>query len=234
MSTTKDLIKQALRNIGVIASGEEPSAEELSDSLLIAQQMIESWSLSKLMVPAVTHESFAVNTIGSARTYTIGPSGDIDTVRPLRVIVCQLVDAGGAVFTIDQVGVSQWSSIHYKDSVAIPDQVYFEPAYPLAKLYFTSILPPDYNLKLITWKELSALPALNSQTEYPPGYDRCIRLNLEVELAGAFSRPVNATTAALAKSAMREIKRLNSTPLNSRVDTALLGKSVGYNIDAGP
>jgi len=233
MATTKDLIKQALRNIGVTDSGEEPSGDELSDSLLIAQQMIDDWSNERLLVPAVTHETFAVNTVGAKATYTFGTGGDLNSARPLKVVDIRIKDASGAESPVDVVGLSQWASISPKNTVARPSYAYFEPAYPLAKIYFTSILEADTSIVIVSHKPLTALPALTESTAYPPGYDRCIRLNLEVELAIAFERPFNAVTSKLASSAKKKIKRINSTPLSSRVDSALL-HSRPYNINEGP
>jgi hypothetical protein len=234
MATTKDLINQALRNIGVLASGETASGDKLNESLVIAQQMVEGWSLERLMIPAVTHETFAVDTVGAAASYTIGTGGALNTARPMSILNCRMVDGGNSESPVEIVGLSRWASVDVRGNVAIPSIAYYEVSYPLGKLYFDTIPMAGYFIKLVTAKELTALPALNSDTEYPPGYDRCIRLNLEIELAIAFERPVNVTTAALAKTAKREIKRLNATPMHSRIDSGLLKRPAGYNIESGP
>ena len=164
MATTKDLIEQALRNIGVTASGEEADSDDLNDSHEIAKQMVESWSLEKLLIPAVTHESFAVNTVGAANNYTIGSSGTLNTAWPLRIENCRARDAGGTEYPIAVVGLNQWSNITVKNVITIPSYIYHETSYPLGKLYFDKIWPADYTIKLVSWKELSALPALTSTT----------------------------------------------------------------------
>lgn len=233
MSTTKDIIKQALRNIGVTASGEEPGSDELQDAYLIFQQMVDDWSLSKGLV-VETHESFETNTVGAASSYTIGSGGDLNTAWPIRILDCRARDAGNTETTITVVGLDQWSSVPVKNVVQIPSYVYYKPAYPLGTLYFDKIWLDNYTMKLVTWKEITALPSLNSALAYAPGYERALRLNLELELCPAFERPVSAVTATLAASAKRKIKRMNHTPIHSRVDDGLLPRRRGYNIDAGP
>lgn len=233
MATTKDLIKQALRNIGVTASGEEPDGAEINDSLLIAQQMVDAWSLERLMVPAVVHESFAIDTVGAQATYTMGTGGDLSTARPIKVVDVRDRDSGGQESPVEIVGLAQWAAIDLRSTVTRPTYCYFEPAYPLAKLYFDSIPEAGHTLKIVSHKEITALPALNADTAYPPGYDRCIRLNLEVELAIAFERPVNPEAKRLATMAKKQIKRMNQTPLHARVDTALV-RGRRYNINTGP
>lgn len=235
MATTKDIIKQALRRIGVTAAGEEPDAHELNDAYLVFQQMRDSWSLKKLMVPAVIHESFDVDTVGAANNYSIGTSGDLNTDWPLQIVDCRAQDAGGTETPIMSTGLSQWSSTKLKSSVEIPQYFYYEKSYPLGQIYFDTIWPDGYTIKLVSWKELAALPALDSELTYPPGYDRALRLNLEIELCPEFERPVNPVTVALAKTAMRDIKRMNATPLNSRVDSGLqIRRRYGYDINSGP
>jgi len=234
VSTTRDLINQGLRNIGVLASGESASGDMLNESLALAQQMIESWSLKRLVIPGKTHETFAVNTVGAAESYTIGSGGALNTIRPLSILNCRARDSGNTESPIEIVGLSRWAATDVKGTIAIPTVCYFESSWPLAKIYFDTIWPADYSIKLVSSKPLTALPALSATTEYPDGYDRCIRLHLEIELAIAFERPANATTAALARTAMREIKRLNTTPLHSSVDAGLLNRPAGYNIESGP
>jgi hypothetical protein len=43
MTTARDLITMSLRSIGVLHSGETPSAEEANDGLVTLNQMLNSW-----------------------------------------------------------------------------------------------------------------------------------------------------------------------------------------------
>ena len=43
MTTARDLITQSLRTLGVLHSGETPSAEEANDGLTSLNQMLNSW-----------------------------------------------------------------------------------------------------------------------------------------------------------------------------------------------
>lgn len=234
MATSKDIVKQALRGIGVLESGEEPSSEELNDSYEIATQMIEDWSNESLLIYGSTHESFAINTVGAANNYTIGTGATLNTARPLRILNLRDRDSSGYESDIKIVGLNQWAGISNRNSVARPNYAYYNPDYPNGTLYLDSIPEAGHTLKFVSYKQFTAFPALNTAVDYPPGYERCIRLNLEIELAIAFERPVNAVTARLANSAKKKIKRTNSRPLNMKVDGGLHSRRSYYDINSGP
>lgn len=234
MATSKDIIKQALRNIGVLESGEEPSSEELNDSYEIATQMTEDWSNENLLIYGATHESFTIDTVGAANNYTIGSGATLNTARPLRILNIRDRDSSGHETDIKLVGMNQWASINNRNSVARPNYAYYNPTYPNGTLYLDSIPEAGHFLKLVSYKEFTALPALNTAVDYPPGYERCIRLNLEIELAIAFERQVNPVTARLANAAKKKIKRTNSRPLNMKVDAGLHSRRSSYDINSGP
>ncbi len=59
--TVQQLINAALRTLGVIASGESPSAEESSDGMTALNGIIESWTALGLPIYQITRETFALS-----------------------------------------------------------------------------------------------------------------------------------------------------------------------------
>ena len=49
-ATAGELIKGSLRLIGMLAEGEEPSADTMQDSIMAMNQMIQSWDTERLSV----------------------------------------------------------------------------------------------------------------------------------------------------------------------------------------
>ena len=73
-STGQDLITGALRNLGVLAAGETPSAGDSADALMVLNDLLESWSIEHLNVYSVV-ENILAFTPGQYQ-YTIGnPTG---------------------------------------------------------------------------------------------------------------------------------------------------------------
>ncbi len=73
-STAQDLVTGALRNIGVLAAAETPSASDTADAVQVMNDLLESWSVDHLNVYCVV-ENILTFTPGQYQ-YTIGnPSG---------------------------------------------------------------------------------------------------------------------------------------------------------------
>ena len=82
MTTTAsagELIKGALRLIGQLAEGEEPSADTMQDSIMAMNQMIQSWDTERLSVFGTQDQVFIWPAY--EKTRTIGPSGDFEIGR---------------------------------------------------------------------------------------------------------------------------------------------------------
>lgn len=54
MTTVSDLIKGALKEIGVLASGEDPDASDSDDALTILNEMIAGWEMEGIAIGAQT------------------------------------------------------------------------------------------------------------------------------------------------------------------------------------
>lgn len=231
---TKELIDAALKRIGVLdaASNQEAQGAILTDALMIAQQMVDAWNNEGMMVPYRTLETFDAPT---ANFVTIGTGGTWDTTRPLEIEVISGRDAAGTDYPLERTTVTTWMRIPVKSTVARPTRFYFEKEYPLARIRFDSVPDPNDDFKVMSLKPIADLPALTVDLTYPPGWDRALRLNLAVELAGEFDAPIDSATAILAADAKRKLKQAQSRPVEAKVDGALTQPGYGrYDIETGP
>lgn len=65
-----DLITGALRNINALEAGETPSAQDSGDALMVLNDLVESWSLDKLIIFSQVENVLAL--IPGQNQYTIG------------------------------------------------------------------------------------------------------------------------------------------------------------------
>ena len=82
MTTATTLITDSLQSLGVVAAGQSPTANDLSDGLRKLNNMLGLWSLSTLLVPFRTQIS---KTLDGSSSYTVGAGGDINTTRPAAI-----------------------------------------------------------------------------------------------------------------------------------------------------
>lgn len=75
MTTPLDIVTRAMKDIGALAAGEAPTADEAQDGLDMLNDMIAQWSNENMMVFYKTEIIFP--TIQNTVQYTLGPSGSV-------------------------------------------------------------------------------------------------------------------------------------------------------------
>lgn len=75
MTTPLDIVTRAMKDIGALAAGEVPTADEAQDGLDMLNDMIDQWSNESMMVFYRTEIVF--NTVQNTVQYTLGPGGSV-------------------------------------------------------------------------------------------------------------------------------------------------------------
>lgn len=230
MATVSKLITSAFRTIGVLAAGEQPSADEMQDGLMYLRQLMASWQTESLMVPAYSRETF---TLLEQRDYTIGPGMEFDTIRPLQVISAYTQDPTGLQKRVHVTTRNQYDAIPIKDvSKNWPNYLYYDPN---GVIRFTSITVPGDLLVLTSLKPYDKDIDLHESDVFPPEYERAVRLGLAIELAPEYGKRITEVEVAQYRQAINGIKRINAKDrsLVMEVDSALI-RTRGYDINNGP
>lgn len=208
--TVQDLLTAALRGIGVVASEETPSPSELTDAQLAANDILASWSAQVLPITPITRETFPL--IGSA-SYTIGPSANFSTTRPVKIETLAVVATNGARKPVHIATVEQWETIVDTTATGLfADEAYYDGGYPTGTIYLYP-KPTGGNLEIQSYKQLTQFANLSDTITLAPGYTRALRWALAFDLAPEFGRPVTQELVALAQEAKMSITGLNQAIL---------------------
>jgi hypothetical protein len=227
MATARDLIKGSLRLIGAIAAGETPSAAEQADALSTLNEMLDSWSLERLAVPARIREEFAVST----SPVTMGSGADLDTARPIRIEAAAVM-INNVEHPIEVVGHDEWSEIKQKSLTStLPTHLYPQGTTPLETINLWPMPSGSVTLVLYSWKALSQLATATSDVELPNGYLRALRYNLAIELAPEYGKVASAEIAKIAKESKENIKRANKRPIYMTSDAFGLNDFCGRTFE---
>lgn len=219
-----DLIKSSLRLARVLAAGETPNADEANDSLLVLNDMLEDWSTERLAVWGAANETFT--TVGGQATYTIGPSGNFNTARPVRIADAYCT-FGGVDFHIDMVNQEQYNLIAIKSmQQPIVEQMLYVNDFPLGRITLWPVPTAAIPLVLSTDRVLTSPVTLATSLSGPPGYLKALRYSLAVELAAEFGMEAPATVLGIALDSKRNYKAANQTPVVARCDDALVADPV--------
>lgn len=228
--TATTIITTALKKIGALSAGQSATAADLSDGLASLNTMLESWSLDSLKVPFQTRIS---HTLDGSRSYTVGPGGDINTVRPTFIVSArvQVTRINYPMTVIRDRGT--FDNIYDKRITGIPEFVYYDPSYPLGTLNVWYVGDSTHTLLLNTRGQLAQFPSPSLAIDLAPGYPRALEFNLAIEIAPDYETEPSALVIKTAQESLASIKRLNrENPLMS-YDNAIPTRSRTYNIEQG-
>lgn len=234
MSTVLDLITGSLRLLGVVASGETPTASESQDALSALNDLIDTWKTERLMVYAILPQTFAL--VGGQKTYTLGPTGNWNTERPVGIdsMYLQYTDANSGPPPLNLLVVllnqDQYNAIIVPNTTTtIPTAAYIDDAFPLRNVSFWPVPQVNYNIDLFTWQLIDGFAAITDTIALPPGYERMMRFNLALELAPEYGLQASQAVAAGALDAKAAVKRNNIKPLYLACDPAVTKRTTAWN-----
>ena len=236
--TALDHITDALERIGSYSPGEVLSAADSERGLSALNDMLDSWSNESLTTFAKLEQS-VVFTPGQYQ-YTIGPNGNINSTRPLRILdgygTCYVLDTNGNRYPMDVLQQDEWNLIGNVAQVNanIPSKLFYDPQFPLGIINVFPVPTIGWTLFFDSWLQLAEFPDLVTVLTLPPGYRRAIRTNLAIELWPYFKDEKTQPNAALVKAAMTSlgnIKRTNIKEVVAIYDPEIISRaSPTYNI----
>lgn len=243
MATALVLITDALKEIGVLAEGETPTAGQTTDALARLNRFLDRLAAENLAIYAVTRTTQAI--VPSQASYTVGPSGNINIARPNFIERVNFIDnaASPAVeYPLpDPMTEQQWTDITIKNLTSpFPKAVYYSPTYPLGTLTPWPI-PTNSNLLWVVyaWTAVAQIAAQSDTVALPPGYGEMIVQNLALLLCPTYERQPHPVLVKTASESMATVKRSNHRTTDRtfgadvRGDRGAYGPG-GWSIYTGP
>jgi hypothetical protein len=230
--TARDLITAALRRLGVVAAGETPSADDVSDSLERLNDLIDAWGTERLSIYQTVRSTWTLT--ADVASYTIGPSGDCDIVRPVWVEDVRFQDTSQSPtleMPLSALTTDAWAAVPQKELTSTyPTSYYWSPTYPQATITFWMI-PTSSTLEGVIYAPTAVTELeLTDTISLPPGYRRALRDNLAVELAAEFTVQPAPTLLQSAQLSKADLKRANIELRDLAVDLMWRPRHGRYNI----
>lgn len=243
MKTTGDIIRSAMRKIGVLGAGEPLPSNEGDDALQTFSQMVDAWNNEKLLIPVYSTVSKVL--VPGVSDYTIGiyptspvPANHIETARPEQMLSAFIRDGGGTDYSIDFIDVNKFNDIPQKSNQVRPTRIYIRKSWPMDTLIFNSSPTVNDTLHIEVKQPLSEIlktATLIDVIDLPPGYERALIYNLGLDLCDEWGKQPSQLLAVTAVEGKKWLKRVNAKTLSMRTDSALQRRGAGaFNVNEGP
>ena len=237
MTSALDCITDAFQLLGVYDPGEPLTAADAARGLSTLNDMMDSWSNESLTCYTILEQS-AVLVPGQQR-YSIGPGGQFNMTRPLRLITgpgaAYVQDVNGNKYGVEVVAKNVWNTYGNTSNIVtsnFPDTLWYDPQFPLGFMNFNPWPSAAYTAFWTSYLQLSEFPNLATNLVLPPGYGLAIKTNLACFLKPYFVDGKLSDDIILQASVTKaNVKRTNMRPLVALFDGAIVSRAgVGYNI----
>jgi hypothetical protein len=233
MATVADLITGSLQDLGSIAAGETPSAEDAAFGLSRLNSLLEQWATESLTAFKQVRSTW--NIVSGDGSYSVGSGGNVNIARPAAnhiEAVCYQDTATSPTqeYPLEGLTDDAWSRIPQKDLTSeTPTCWNYGPTYPLGTLDLWPI-PTSTTLQGVIYVRtaVASFSLVTDSVSLPPGYERALRTNLALEMAPAFQVQPNPLLVRAAQESLAALKRANWVMTDLSTDE--FGAGVRYNI----
>ena len=232
VTTAGDQIYAALRLIGQLAEGEQPSADTAQDALAAMNQMIDSWNTERLSVFSTQDQVFTWP--AGALKRTLGPTGDFVGNRPILVDDATYFRVGQVSYGIKLINQQMYDGIAVKTVTSTYPQVMFvNMTYPDIEMYVYPVPNTTLEFHFISVEELTNPASLSTTLAFPPGYLRAFKYNLACEIANEFGVEPPQTVQRIAMTSKRNLKRINNPDDVMSMPYPLIVRQQRFNVYVG-
>jgi len=224
----QDLVSLAMRTSGILGVGQVPLPQDLADTQMMLQLMMQQWRQKRWLVFRLnwTIEPLQVGKM----SYQVGPTGSTPTpdfvtdgdFRPANVQSCflrQNVGSGPNSFPIDfpmnVLGSRQeYDAIRLKFLQSWPASIYYDPTIPNATLYIWPIPVQTLFSLYIAWQTAIDFSVEGSQSQeldavLPAESQLAMMYNLALLTAVNYKLPPDPELQASARATLNTMRNAN-------------------------
>lgn len=229
--TGRDLIAAALSRCGVLVQGEALAPEDYATGLTALNQMLDEWSLERLMIYGTYVDTLTMSPTVAAYSSSQLASGQRPANKPLAVNV-RFPGTGATTidYPVEVIGEKVYQDLTLKATPGIPSRVWVNMTEPHMAFTFWPVPYTNFTARFSVWGYLGGgVLTLDTSLTLPPGYQALIVDNLAVRVCTDFGKEINPRIDASALRLVAKVKRSNTEPREMRTGLPGSGQML-YNI----
>lgn len=224
-TTAIKIIRGALGVTNAVGVDQVLTADEVSDSLEVFNDILEQWSTDSLSLYSQADTTFTL--VPGQKTYAIGPTGDWVGDRPQNIsedayTLLPVGSATPATYVCTSISQQQYNDIAVKDQQNnFPWRYLYLNDFPNGLLTLWPVPDTAAPFTFSADRILTGIVNAGTTISYPPGYAKAFRMVLAVELAPYFGKQASEDVKSIARDAYASIKRANKKPVLLQFDRTL-------------
>lgn len=192
--TRDDIIKGALRKIGVVAQGEVPTIDQVTEASFALNLMVKAWEPDGMPLWAL--RTTPIPLTAGINSYSIGTGKTVNTDKPLRVIQAWNRDSISKVdIPMRIITKQEYSILGNKTTSGNPIQIYYEPLSDYGNLYVfptPSTVDATNNQVYITYQRpYEDFNIATDTPDFPQEWYNAVVYGLAVQLAPEYGVPID-------------------------------------------
>ncbi len=236
MATALSIISDAMVEIGAYTPGQTLANVHQQLGLLRFQNQLNSWQADQLTLNLQTPLPFTL-TSGTS-TFTIGPTGNLVTVRPTWIEGMTYQNPGSSPVTEVPMGPmddDQYMALSQKQlPSSLPQLYHLKATMPNATVFVWPQVTQNVVLSIYLEQGIDVPATLTSSVTGPQGYAEAFMYQLALRLCGPMARPIPQGLPEMAAAAYARMCRPNVDPGLLGVDAALSPNvGGGFNVLTG-
>lgn len=206
--TRDDIIKRALRLIGVVAQGEVPTTDQTTEAAFALNGLVKAWESDGMPLWAL--RTTPITLTNGNNSYVIGIGSVVNTAKPLKVIQAwnrdntSKVDIPMRIITKDE-----YNLLGNKTSSGNPIQLYYDPQLTTGTLYVfptpTSTEATNNTVYIVYQRPFEDFNASTDAPDFPQEWYDAVTYGLATRLAPEYGVP--AQDRKMLYQEMQQIKQ---------------------------
>ncbi len=236
MATALTIISNAMYEIGAYAPGNTISSAHQQLGLFYFQNQLDTWQADLLALNLQDRSTFTLTS--GVNTFTIGPSGDLVTARPVFIEGVNYLVPGSSPSTEVPMGPMDddaYMALSQKDlSSSLPQMFYYNATTTNGTMFVWPTVSQSVTLALYLPRGIDIPSTLSTNVTGPQGYAEAFHYQLALRLCNPMSRPMPSGLPEMAAAAYARMERPNVEPAQMAIDAALVPSFAnGFNILTG-
>lgn len=203
--TRDDIIKRALRMLGVLSQGQTPSATQYTESSFALNCLVKAYLAEGMPLWAMT--TYVVSLTAGVNSYTIGPGQTINTPKPLKIIQAYNKDINSNVdIPIRIVSKQEYNLLGNKESSGNPIQIYYDPQRVYGVLHVfptpTSVEQTNNRIYIVYQRPFEDIDSSADEPDFPQEWFDVLCYGLATRLAPEYGLPIEDRRALMQEYTM--------------------------------